>query len=146
MLVGIDHIAMALGHPLAVWSQHLALVEQPLERLAEVDHAHITQRAHEEAAVQQVHDRVFGATHVLVDRQPVARLVGFEGPLREIGRDVAQEVPGRVHEGVHGVGLAPRRAATDRAGGVDEAGAARQWVAFRLGRDVELDVLWQQHR
>ena len=57
-----------LRHPLAVGPQDLALVEQPPERFALADDAQVGQRLAEEPAVQQVHDRVFGATGVLVDR------------------------------------------------------------------------------
>ena len=67
MLIGVHNVAVALGHALAVGSEHLALVEEPLERLAEVDQPHIAQHARKEAAVQQVHDRVLGTAHVLID-------------------------------------------------------------------------------
>jgi len=38
-LVRVLHVAAGLAHPLAVRAQDLALIEEPLERLALVDHA-----------------------------------------------------------------------------------------------------------
>ena len=55
----------------------------------------------------------------------------------------AQEVPRRVDEGVHGVGLAGGRAAADRAGGVEELRVGGQ---RRLAGRQELDVVGGQHR
>ena len=69
-LVGVLDVAAALAHALAVGAQDLALVEEPLEGLALVDHAQVGQRLAEEAAVQQVHDGVLGAAGVLVHRTP----------------------------------------------------------------------------
>jgi hypothetical protein len=70
--------------------------------------------AGEEARIEQVQDRVLDAADILIDRQPVV------GGLR-IGRTVAArrgeagEVPGRIDEGVHGVGFAQGRLAAFRA-------------------------------
>ncbi len=72
-----------------------------------------------EARVEQVQDRVLDAADVLVHRHPVrSALVDHRRVVA--GAGVAEEVPGRVHEGVHRVGLAPRRAAALRAGAVEE--------------------------
>ena len=53
-----------------------------------------------------------------------------------------QEVPGRVHEGVHRVGLAGGRAAAHRAGGVAEIRVGGQ---RRLAGGQELDVVRGEH-
>ena len=55
----------------------------------------------------------------------------------------ALEVPRRVHEGVHGVGLALGRPAADGAGGVQEALVVAQ---RRLAGRAELHVVGQQDR
>ena len=49
---------------------HLALVDQPGERLAEVDQPQVLQHLGEEPRVQQVQDRVLDAAHVQVDGRP----------------------------------------------------------------------------
>ena len=67
--------------------------------------------AGEEARIEQMQNRVLDAADVLVDRQPVVGdlAVGRRVLVPRIGE--AREVPGRVDEGVHRVGLAPRRPA-----------------------------------
>ncbi len=74
-----------------------------------------------EAGVEQVQDGVLDAADVLVDRHPVIGRVQAEGNLGCPGVAEAQEVPGRVHEGVHGVGLPLGRTAALGADGVAEA-------------------------
>ena len=59
------------------------------------------------------------AADVLVDRHPMRQHVRVPGRLVVARRRVAHEVPGRVDEGVHRVGLAPSRAAAGRAADVD---------------------------
>ena len=77
------------------------------------------ERLAEEARVHQVQDRVLDAADVLVDGHPRADDRGVPRGVVVGGVAVAQEVPGRVDEGVHRVGLAPGGAAAGRAGGVD---------------------------
>ena len=72
-LVGVLDVAAALGHPLAVGAQDLALVEQLLERLVLLDQADVAHRLREEAGVEQVHHGVLGAAGVLVDRATTSR-------------------------------------------------------------------------
>ena len=74
--VRVDDLVRPLDVPLRL--RHLraaerdpALVEQPLERLAEVDHPPVVDRLHEEARVQEMPGRVVDAADVLRDRQPV---------------------------------------------------------------------------
>ena len=71
-------------------------------------------------------DRVLDAPDVLVDRHPPADVLGPEGPVGVPGRAVAEEVPRRVDEGVHRVGVPPGRAAAARAVGVDPVGGRGQ--------------------
>ena len=69
---------------------------------------HVVQHLGEEPRVQQVQDRVRHAADVL--RRPAATLrpVRVERHVVAMRREVAQEVPGRVDEGVHRVGVALR--------------------------------------
>ena len=103
---GVTHSPFGLAIGLV---HHHALREQAGERLVEADMAGGLHRAREEARVEQVQDRVLDAADILVDRQPVVDglAVGRRGRDPRIGE--AREVPGRVDERVHGVGLAPRR-------------------------------------
>ena len=95
-----------------------ALGEQAGERLFESDMAGRLHRAGEEAAVEQMQDRVLDAADILVDRHPGIdhRPVGRRTVDPRIGE--ALEIPRRVDERVHGVGFAPRRSAALRAGDV----------------------------
>ena len=90
-----------------------------------------------EARIDEVQDGVLHAADVLVDGEPVVRLRRIEGCGRVLRVGVAVEVPTGIDEGVHGVGLAARRATADRAGGVDEIGDAAQRRAALL-RDLHL--------
>ena len=87
-------------------------------------HAQVGERLGEEAGVHQVEDRVLDPADVLVDRHPLPQ--GRRVPRRLVVVRVAeaQEVPGRVDEGVHRVGLAAGRAAAGRAVGRRHASAA----------------------
>jgi hypothetical protein len=51
------------------------------ERLDPVDHPHVVQHLHEEAAVQQVQDRVLDAADVLGHRHPLPHGGRVEGPV-----------------------------------------------------------------
>ena len=95
---------------------HHALGEQAGERLVDTD---VTGRLHgagEEAAVEQVQDRMLDAADILVDRQPLVDCPALGRRRRDPGIGEAGEIPGRIDEGVHGVGFAPRRAAALRTG------------------------------
>jgi hypothetical protein len=98
--------------------EHHALREQPRERLVDLHEAQVAHHLGPEARVQQVQDGVLDAADVLVHRHPVVvRASTIAGRCRVA---VAHEVPGRIDEGVHRVGLAPRRLAALRAGDVQE--------------------------
>ncbi len=87
---------------------------------------------------------MLGPAHVEVDRQPVVDLVACERRRVVMGRRVAQVIPRGAHERVHGVGLAPRRAAAARAGRAHPGLVARQRRARVVGR-VEVLEVGQQH-
>ena len=144
-VVGGDGVALRLRHHLAVPVDH-ALGEEPGHRLVEGDEAQVAHDLGPEARVDEVEDRVLDAAHVEVDGKPVLHRGGVEGAVVLGGREVAVEVPGRVHEGVHGVGLAPGLAPALRAGGVHERGHLVEGVAAlagegRVGREDDRQVL-----
>ena len=141
-VVGPHDVALRLRH-LRAARLHPALVEQARERLAEAEHPEVVHRLDEEARVEQVPGRVVDAADVLRDRQPVVDDAAVERRAVVVRIDVAQEVPGRVDEGVHRVRVAQRVAAAARAGDVHPllVGGQRR-LALRL---VVLDV-GQQHR
>ena len=124
-VVGIDDVALRLRHDRAVLEHH-ALRQQPRERLVEVDQADVAEHAREEPRVEQVQDRVLDAAAVEVDRHPVRRRRRIERQLVVLRIAEAQEVPRRVDERVHRVGLAPRRPAALRTRHVDELRHLRQ--------------------
>ena len=71
----------------------------------------------EEARVDQVQDGVLDAAAVEIDRAPsTSTVAGSNGSSVVLRIAEAVEVPGRVDERVHRVGLAPGRAAARRAG------------------------------
>ena len=81
------------------------------------------------------------AADVLVDRHPVVGALVDHG-FAVVGAGVARVVPGRIDEGVHGVGFAPRRLAAFRAGAIHEIGALVERIAGAVGHAV----LRQHHR
>ena len=87
-------------------------------------------------------DRVFDAADILVDRQPGVGggRVGRRFRVPRVGE--AREVPGRIHERVHRVRLAPRGGAALRAGRVLPGGMTVE----RIARRVEGHVVGQPHR
>ena len=82
------------------------------------------------------------AADVLVHGHPVVSASGDHG-LLVLGIAVAHEVPGAVDKGVHGVGFAPRRAATDRA---DHTGMETRVLVQGVAAAIGHTILRQQHR
>ena len=82
------------------------------------------------------------AARVLVDRHPVVHGVRLGEPSRVLGRAEAQEVPGRLHERVHGVRLAPSWASAARARRVHEP---RHVGEGRAPLPRDLDVLREHY-
>ena len=70
--------------------------------------------------------RVLNTTDVLINREPVGNGLAVERSLLIVRVGVAVEIPGRVNERVHGVGLAFRRSATFRTRGVQKFRHARE--------------------
>ena len=110
----VDDVALRLRHLRAVARDH-PLVEEAGDRLAEADQALLLHHLGEEPRVEQVQDGVLDAADVLVDRHPVVGERARERLAVVVRVGVADEVPGRVDEGVHRVRLAPRRPAAARA-------------------------------
>ena len=135
-VVGVHDVALGFGHGLAVELDH-ALGEEVFEGFIDRDEADVAHHFAPEARVEQVHDGVGDAADVLVDGEPGVDSGGIEGLFGVLRVDVAEEIPGRVHEGVHGVGLAARGFAAFGAGGVDEGIEAGE---RRLAAPGELDI------
>src|SRR5207253_11446374 len=93
--------------------------------------------------VQQVQNRVSDSSSVLGNGKPVADFFSTVRRLVVVGIAVTIEIPGRTDERVHGVGLAARRPATFRAGGVYKFRRRRQ---RRFAFAGELGIWRQQHR
>src|SRR5258708_3827755 len=75
------------------------------------------------------------AADVMVDRHPVLRALGHHA-LFLVWAGEAHEVPGRVDEGVHGVGLAPGRLAALRALAIHERRRFGKRIAGAVGHEV----------
>ncbi len=121
--------------------EHHALGEEPAEGFIEADQLHIAHHPRPEARVQQVQDRVFDATDVLIDRQPVL-CASIHRHRVLVGTGEAQEVPRGIDEGVHRVGFAARALAATR------AAAAQEGLRFlqRIARAIGHQVFGQSHR
>ena len=120
--------------------EHHALGEQSRERLV---NTHQLQVAHDfgpEARIQQVQDGMLDAADVLVHGHPVGGALADHGVIQR-GVAIAHEVPGRVHEGVHGVGLAPRCLTT---GGTGHAGMKALVFVERVTAAIR-DAIFGQH-
>ncbi len=72
-------------------------------------------------------DGVFNAANVLVNTActPIVNPL-IDHCLRIVWAGIAQEIPGRFHEGIHRVGFTPRRAAAFRASGFVKLRHTRQ--------------------
>ena len=74
-----------------------------------------------ETGIEQVHHGVLRTARVKVYRHPVFHLIGVECGRVIVGTAIAQEIPRRTHECVHGIRLPPGGGAAFRAGSVDES-------------------------
>ena len=86
--------------------QHHALGQQAFEGFADFDEAFVAHQFGEEAGVEQVEDGVLDAADVLVHVLPVGGVFWRDHAAAVVGRHIAEEVPARFDEGVHGVGFA----------------------------------------
>src|SRR5207249_3967488 len=80
-----------------------------------LDQAEVAHHLAPKARVEKMKNGVLDAADVLVDGKPVIDLRRIEGSLVVVGVAVAVEIPGRIHECVHCVGLATRWPAAFRA-------------------------------
>ena len=141
-VVGVHHVALGLRHLGPVLDDH-ALREEGEKGLVHLQHPEIAQRLGVEARVEEVEHRVLDAADVLVHRHPVGGGGRLEHAAVVGRRAVAEEVPGRLHERVHGVGVPPRLAPALGTGGVDEARHLRE---RRAALPADLHVARQHHR
>ena len=81
------------------------LAEQALKGLIDAVKPEITERFRPKAGVNEVHLRVFDATAIEVHVHPTVGDVRVEAHRLVLGVHKAHEVPRRVNEGVHRVGL-----------------------------------------
>jgi hypothetical protein len=119
-----------------------ALREHAVEGLVQPGMPGRLHRAGEEARIEQVQDRVLDAADILVDRQEAVDDGAVGRTLGPPGIGEAGEIPGRIDEGVHRVGFAPRGRAALRAGDMLPA----RVMVERVARLVEGDVVGQLHR
>src|SRR5262245_5166320 len=120
-----------------------ALAKQALEGLVEWKHPHVVEHLREKAGVNEVHVGVLASSNVLVNGKPTGGQRWVESFSLIPGIQVAEEVPGRVHEGVHGVHFPPGR--------LPALGARRETKALGsrqggLSSGEELHVLREKDR
>ena len=138
----VDPLAPALRAVVVVkLREHHALREQVGERLGHVQKILVAHHTSEEARIQQVQDCVLDAPDVLVDRHPVFRAL-VDHCLVVVRARVAREIPGRIHERVHGVRLAPRVLAAGRTLAFIE----RRQLGERIAGAVGHEIFRQNHR
>ena len=134
------HVALGLGHRVAVLVLDHALAEQVGEGLVHVEHAEVAEDFGPEARVEQVEDRVLDAADVVVDGHPAVDGSTREGCGGVVRVTIAQVVPAGAREGVHRVGDAPRGTAALGAGRLVEGRVLGEGVA-----GAEVEVIGQQH-
>ena len=81
------------------------------------------------------------AADILIDRHHAVGDRTVSGTRRP-GIGEADEVPGRIDEGVHGIGLAPRRTAACGACNV----LPGRMTLERIARTIEIDIVRQRDR
>ena len=108
--------------------EHHALGQEPGEGLVQGDVAEVVKRAGEEPRVDEVQTSVLDAADVLVDRRPLGGALVEDRGLEPRARE-AQLVPARLHERVHGVGVASSGASTGSwSAGTGTMPHAVQWI------------------
>src|SRR5579872_220992 len=116
-IVRRNHVPLVLGHLGAALDDH-ALGKEPQHRLAVAHNADIAHELGPEARVNQVKNSVLYAADVLVNWKPVIHRTRIQRTIVKMRAGIAIKIPGRVDKGVHGISLAPRRAAAFWAGGI----------------------------
>jgi len=113
------HVALGFGHGRTAQGDH-PLRQQVGERFVARQQSLVAQDLVEKTGIDEVHAGVLDAPDVLVHRQPGVRLAGIERPVGVLRVEIAGVIPGRVHERVHGVRLAPGFPPARRTHGLNE--------------------------
>ena len=117
--VRADDISQALRHFGAVFDHH-ALGKEAFDRFVVGDETEIAHELRPEARIDQMQNRVLNSANILIDGKPILRGPRTKRRVVVVRVGVAVEVPGRIDEGVHGVGFAARRTSTLRASRIYE--------------------------
>ena len=91
--------------------RHHALREEARKRLIRLRQTEIAHRLCEKPRVEQMQDRMFDASDILIHRHPVIGLRRLHRKMRLVRGAVAKKVPGGIDECVHRVGFTPSRGA-----------------------------------
>ena len=100
-----DDVSDGFRHLAAVFQDH-PLAEQIREWLRRIQHAFVLQHFHKETRIEQVQNGVLDAADVLIDRHPIVSFFLGKRLGLIVRIAVANEIPGRIDEGVHRVRLA----------------------------------------
>ena len=101
----------------------------------------------DEPGIDQVFGGVFRTSDILIHRHPGPYLFHVKGGFRILRINESQEIPGRIHKGVHGVGVPAGRALAPGAPGFHElrdvfqGGTPRGFIVFHVGRKEHRKVL-----
>src|SRR5512133_2063479 len=145
--IRVDDIPFGLAHLGPILDYH-TLGQQVEKGLIAGYIAHVTQHLGEKTGVEQVHDGMFDATDILVYRHPVIDLGAVKGCLQQIRTAVAQEIPGRLHKGIHGIRLATGGNSADRTGYINKRiqpgqGTATFTGKFNIYRQCYREILFR---
>ena len=137
-MIGLEPLAVAGA--IGLVADH-ALGEEAGEGLVEVEVTAFGHGAGVKARIEQMQDRMLDPADVLVDRQPIVDRRAFD---RRVGARTAEagEIPGRLHEGIEGIGFPLGRLAAARAVRV----LPGRMVGQRIARCLEGHVLRQPDR
>ena len=131
--------------------EHHALRQQLGERLVDLHQTKVTHDLGPETRVEQMKNRMLDTAYVLVHAATAGGFGLVPHPVVGTGTHhllavlrvaIAHEVPGRINERVHGVGLTPGGLAANRA---DHAGMKAFVLDQRIARAVRHAVLRQDH-
>ncbi len=140
-LIGRDHVALRFRHLRPILVDH-ALGQETTEGLLDPDQASIVEHLCKEAGVKQMQHGMLDPADILIHRHPIIRRFPIKGKVLQLRAGIAQKIPGRTDEGIHGIGFAPGLSATDRAGGMDKRfimGKRRHAIAGQIRRRGQQD-------
>ena len=98
-------------------------------------------RPREETRIEQMQNRVFNPTDILIYIHPIGDIFG-RGGLRGMRRGKAGKIPRGINECVHRVGFTQSRFSAGRAGTIAPCRVAIQ----RISGFVKADIIGQDHR